>query len=985
MKFKFIKDQDYQLEAVNSIIDIFKGQPIKSSNFQVSFGEEEGLIQNELGIGNNLQLIDDELLSNINEIQKRNNLPRSTNIQGRNFTVEMETGTGKTYVYTRTIYELNKKYGFTKFIIVVPSVAIREGVYKSLQMAEEHFREIYENQPCNYFIYDSSKPGRLRAYATSNAIEIMIINIDAFRKSFSEDRKNDKNVNLIHKPNDKMNGRSPIEFIQETNPIVVIDEPQSVDNTDKSKEAISSLNPLCQIRYSATHRELYNMVYKLDPIDAYERKLVKTIEVASVHSEEDFNKPYIKLLKVDNKNGYKANVELDVLMLNNTIRRMSKLVKIGDGLFDVSGRREIYEGFILEAIDCTPNNESIEFTNGDFIEIDSSIGDIDEDLIKRYQIRTTISKHLDKELKYLPKGIKVLSLFFIDKVANYRSYNEDGNIIKGKYAKMFEEEYKSLIQLPKYNTIFKDDKYMLNMNAEKVHDGYFSVDNKGRIKDTKGDTKADYNTYNLIMKDKEKLLSFGTPLRFIFSHSALKEGWDNPNIFQICTLVDTKDNFTKRQKIGRGLRLPVNQKGERIQDERINILTVMANESYEDFVSGLQKEIQDDAGVRFGIIEKHDFAIITYKNTDNETYELGYESSAEIYDYLMDNSYINRKGKVLDKLKFEIAQNIFELPDKYTVCKDEVIGVIKRSIRKLNVKDASQKETINLNKNIFLGDDFKQLWDRIKYKTTYNVDFDSEKLKERCINGIKTIPLIKNIRIITQTARIEFKKSGLDTVKGTTRAEEQKILKHKLPDIVRILQDETNLKRKTIIDILLKSDRLEDFKNNPQIFINEVKSIFKNNLRKMIEDGIKYEKLGQTQYYSQELFVNEELTGYLNSNAEKSTKGIYEYVLYDSDIEKQFLERLEEDEDVKLYTKLPNWFKIDTPIGSYNPDWAILIDKDGIEKLYFVVETKGSTDEGQRRLYENFKITCGRKHFAALGTGVKYEVAEEFDEIKLNQ
>lgn len=586
MKIKFIRDQEYQLDAINSIVDIFQGQAIKAANFTVSLDDRINFFESELGIGNLLELTDEELLCNINNIQMRNGLPKSTDINGRNFTVEMETGTGKTYVYTRTIYELNKTYGFTKFIIVVPSVAIREGVYKSLEITREHFGEIYQNQPCNYFIYDSSKLDQIRNFATSSDIEIMIINIDAFRKSFEDPEKINK-ANIIHRYNDRMNGRKPIEFIAETNPIVIIDEPQSVDNTDKAKEAISSLNPLCILRYSATHRERYNLMYRLDPVDAYEKKLVKQIQVSSIKAMDNFNKPYIKLLSVSNKNGYKATVEMDVKNTKGVVKRVNKTIKLDDEFYDISGERDLYEGYVLSNIDCMPGYESIEFTNGAFLQLGQSIGDFDPDDMKRQQIKAAIEAHLDKERYYIKKGIKVLSLFFIDRVENYRYYDEDGNAHKGKYAKMFEEEYESLINLPKYRSLFNHSKYMLEYDSTKVHDGYFSVDNKGRAKNTKGDTQADYDTYSLIMKDKEKLLSFETPLRFIFSHSALKEGWDNPNVFGVCTLVEARDTLTKRQKIGRGLRLCVNQEGERVSDPNINILTVMANESFADFAEGL--------------------------------------------------------------------------------------------------------------------------------------------------------------------------------------------------------------------------------------------------------------------------------------------------------------------------------------------------------------------------------------------------------------
>lgn len=606
-----------------------------------------------------------------------------------NFTVEMETGTGKTYVYLRTIYELNKHYGFTKFVIVVPSVAIREGVYKSLQITKEHFDELYNRTPLEYFIYDSQKLDKVRNFATATTIQVMIINIDAFRKSFEDPEKEDK-ANVIHRTNDRLNGYRPIEFIQQTNPIVIIDEPQSVDTTPKSKEAIASLNPLCTLRYSATHVDKYNMVYRLDAVDAYNQKLVKKIEVMSVRSEESFNVPYIKLVEV--KEG-KAKIELDV-ETRGKVKRTTKTVKYGDDLYDISGERELYRGYIVEQIDWTEGNESIE-VNGHYLRVGDVIGDIDDDTIKRYQIRKTIEEHLDKELRLRPRGIKVLSLFFIDKVANYRDYDKDGNPIKGKYAIMFEEEYKKLIQKPKYRTLFND--IDVDMDVEKVHNGYFAQDKKGRLKDTKGNTEADTDVYNLIMKDKERLLSLDEPLRFIFSHSALREGWDNPNVFQICTLKDSAGTYvSRRQEIGRGLRLAVNQNGERVQDYNVNTLTVMANESYEEFVASLQKEIEEETGVTFGKFEKHVFAKLVYIDPDTEEpVQMGYELSAKLYEELKQYDYIDENGKAKPSLKEALDKHELNFSDEFQPWKQAIIKEIRHYLQRLPIKNANDRKKFN--------------------------------------------------------------------------------------------------------------------------------------------------------------------------------------------------------------------------------------------------------------------------------------------------
>ncbi|TXL61103.1 type III restriction endonuclease subunit R [Cerasibacillus terrae] len=993
MKIKF-DEQQYQLDAVNSIVDIFDGQPVKVSNFSVGAGHILGQQQTELGIGNKLELSEQEILENIQTIQMRNHLKKSNAIQDWNFTVEMETGTGKTYVYTRSIFELNKKYGFSKFIIVVPSVAIREGVYKSFQMTADHFNELYPGQHCHYFIYDSSKLEKVREFATSSDIEVMIINIDAFRKSFDDPEKETK-ANLIHRERDTMNGKKPIEFIQETNPIVIIDEPQSVDNTEKAKEAITSLNPLCKLRYSATHRETYNLMYKLDPIDAYDQRLVKKIEVLSVNSDDDYNDPYIKLISVSNKSGYKATIELDEKKKNGNVTRVRKQIDPNkkNNLFLLSGERDLYQGYVVDGIDCFPGNESIEFENGKVLGLGGVIGGMDDNLLKRYQIRETIRTHLDKELKLVHKGIKVLSLFFIDKVANYRIYNDDGTWSHGRYAQMFEEEYMNLIKHQKYHALFKEDSFLTNFNVEDVHGGYFSQDKKGNFKDSRTtkdgslrSNKDDESFFELIMKNKERLLSFEEPTRFIFSHSALKEGWDNPNVFQICTLVETKDTLTKRQKIGRGLRLPVSKDGRRVYDENDNILTVVANESYEEFADSLQKEMEDETGIKFGYIEQQAFAPITFKDENNEEQILGYKKSEKLFDYLLEKKYIDKKGKVKDSLKQDLVSEDFSVPDEFLPVQQEIERVIKKSIKKLPVFNEKDKVSIGLNKEVLLSEDFNQLWDKIKYKTTYSVQLDSERLMNESVSAIRKLAPFRARKVKRENALLKVEHSGVTGEGQTLRVYEALEEDRRLPDILRYLQEQTNLKRRTIVDILIKSERLDDFKRDPQAFMEAVMKIINREKRKLIIDGIKYEKIGDYEYYEQSLFENEELVGYMKANAVKvdDDKSVYNYIKYDSDTEKTFAEKLNNDEDVKLFVKLPGSFVIDTPLGNYNPDWAILVENDGVEKLFFVIETKGSTDQEDLRLREDGKIECGRKHFAALENGVKYDVASSYEQLKEN-
>ena len=588
MKIKFYDNLDYQLDAINSIADIFKGQEITLSLFGIKAQDIVGTRQIETGIGNRLTLSEDELIKNIQEIQKKNALELTKNIDKNNlnFSIEMETGTGKTYVFLRTIFELNKRYGFKKFIIVVPSIAIKEGVKKNLDITKEHFKTLYDNTPYNYFIYDSNKLNQINEFARSNEIEIMIINIDAFNKS----------KNVINLPQEATLGEKPIDLIASTNPIVIIDEPQSVDTTQKAKKAIESLNPLFILRYSATHREKYNLMYKLDAVDAYEKKLVKQIEVASIRLSDTSNLPYIKFVSCS-QNPIRARVEIEVLQ-NGKLQRKTKTIKGNSDLFEITGR-DVYSGYLVREIYVEKDNEYIEFANSVILRLGEVIGDVDKEHLQYLQIKKTIEEHLEKEKMLLDKGIKVLSLFFIDRVANYRVYDKEGNPEKGKFALFFEKAFNELINLPKFTKL---KEIYNNLSIDEIHDGYFSQDNKGKFKDTKGDSKADESTYEKIMKNKEKLLSIEEPLRFIFSHSALKEGWDNPNVFQICTLNETKSVVKKRQEIGRGLRLCVNNKGERVYGFEVNRLTIIANESYEDFAKNLQKEYEEDLGIKFGII-----------------------------------------------------------------------------------------------------------------------------------------------------------------------------------------------------------------------------------------------------------------------------------------------------------------------------------------------------------------------------------------------
>ncbi|RFU69457.1 type III restriction endonuclease subunit R [Peribacillus saganii] len=945
MKLKFNSDLSYQHQAIHSVVGIFRGQKLKQSSFSVTYGEDAGMIQTDLGISNHQELSAVQLLENVQEIQTRNGLPRSEAIDSMNFSVEMETGTGKTYVYLRTIYELNKQYGFSKFIVVVPSVAIREGVHKSLQITKQHFSDIYDRTPLEFFIYDSDKLDQVRHFAASTTIQVMIINIDAFRKSFDDPEKEDK-ANVIHRAQDRLNGFRPIEFIQQTNPIVIIDEPQSVDTTAKAKEAISSLNPLCTLRYSATHAEKHQMLYRLDAVDAYNERLVKKIEVMSVRSEKSYNIPYIRLIEVKEN---KAKIELDVEW-NGKVKRLRRTVKWGDDLFDLSGGRDLYRDFIVQQIDWTEGNESVEINGYEFMP-GQAIGEIDEDEIRCFQITKTIEEHLDKELRFLQRGldIKVLSLFFIDKVTHYRDYDKEGNPVEGKYAKMFEEQYKKLIQEPKYHLLLPNFGNDAEIEVEKLHDGYFARDKKGKMKDTKGNTLSDNDVYSLIMKDKERLLSREEPLRFIFSHSALREGWDNPNVFQICTLKDSGGTYTsRRQEIGRGLRLAVNQNGERISDHNVNILTVIANESYEEFVSNLQKEMEEQTGITFGIIEKHIFAKLAYfdKVTEEPT-ALGYALSKKLYELLKAKSFIDKKDKATAVLKKALENNELSMPSQFAPWKAVIIRELRHFTSCLPIKDASKKKRVQLNEAVINGQEIRELWEKIQHRTVFFIGFDSRELIRNSIAGIQEMPAIAPPRMISRKKAI----SGIDRIAGVQSAtfsgkvEDTAGISHALPDIITELQNRLNLTRRTIVEILTGSNRLEDFKNNPQKFIEAAAKVIMRELKLLLRDGVKYHKIGNDSYHTAELFQYEELFAYLNGNAVQSQKSPYHHILYESDIKAEFAQRFETEENIKVYPTLPGWFKIETPIGNYHPDWAAVINRDDEVKIYFGLETKGTEME----------------------------------------
>ena len=868
MKLHFDPNQKFQLDAINSVVGIFEGQSLNEGDFSFSIGWENVLAQFKRdGVGNRLELSEEQILENVQAIQEKNGLTVSDKLDGMNFSVEMETGTGKTYVYLRSIYELNKKYGFKKFVIVVPSIAIREGVLKNLEITFEHFQNLYDKTPVNFEVYDSKRVSNLRNFAINNHIQILVINIDSFAKD----------ENIINKPNDKLTGKKPIEFIQTTFPIVIVDEPQNME-TEIRKKAIENLNPLCTLRYSATHTRRYNMVYSLDPVKAYDLGLVKQIEVDSIVTENDFNEAYLCLKSVNaTKTRTSVRVNIDVNMKEG-VKRKTVTARVGDDLYDLSNKRELYKnGYIINGIDVSEN--MIELSNGSIVFVGDTLGGLTDEVMK-VQIRKTIEEHFFKEKKLKARGIKVLSLFFIDRVANYRGYDASGNPIKGKFALWFEEMYKEISSKSEF-------KGLIPFDVEEVHNGYFSADKKGKWKDTRGNTQADNETFKLIMKNKEKLLDVNEPLRFIFSHSALREGWDSPNVFQICTLNETQSELKKRQEIGRGLRLPVNQQGIRIQDTNISRLTVVANESYEDFARQLQSEIENDCGVSFA-------------------------------------------GRVKNKQK---------------------------------------RATVKYRKGFELDDKFKEIWNRIKYQTSYQVEYGTAELVQKAGKAVQQMPSIKKAVIKTVKTALAFNNAG---IVRETKASYAKTLDgvFRIPDVLFYIQARTELTRSTILDILKQSGRIGDILVNPQLFLDNAVIAIKEVLTGLMIEGIKYEKIGGEEYEMRlfedyEIHVNE-LTFQIN----RKDKTIYSNLVpLDSKVEYNFATECESRDDIEFYFKLPFWFRIKTPIGSYNPDWALI--KKNEKTVYFVAETKSAGQE--LRTSEKRKIKCGHAHF------------NEFEDVKYRQ
>ena len=993
LKLVFDAHQEYQEKAIQSVLDLFTGAERGVSHFSfISSSRELSGTVTDLGYANRLDLIPDDIYKNTLKVQDKNSLDRSSKLFDNtydipNFSIEMETGTGKTYVYTRSILELNARYGFSKFIIVVPSIAIKEGVKKSLDITRDHFKALYPQSSYNAFSYSSSNLQSVKQFATSNNIEIMIINIASFNKD----------TNIINQEYDKFDDRKPLEFIRDTRPVVIIDEPQSVDNTEKSQNSIKSLNPLFILRYSATHRETYNLIYRLGPIEAYNTGLVKGIEVLSISGDGRKEAP-VELISTSAKNGFSAKLKINVLN-SKTAAKETKTVTVNNhkrnSLFTLSQENSEYKNLFISDICTQTDNEFIVINEKDVIRKGvQQKEDLDS---VRVQINATIETHLKKEAVLLKQGIKVLSLIFIDEVKKYRS--EDAS--NGEYIKLFQEEYLKLINKPALRELFTEHNnyekqlkaFALMDDTDKVHRGYFSQDKKG-FKDTKGDTKDDESTYDLIMKNKEKLLTIDpndkdAHVRFIFSHSALKEGWDNPNVFQICTLISNKNTLTKRQKIGRGLRLAVNQAGERIKDRNVNVLTVVANESYEDFAKTLQKELEEDTNTKFGVIENRLFEHLAL-NLNGESHSLSYSDSLKIVSFFKEKKLIDKNGKPNPEFKQAIANKIIELPDEFKAYAELIIDRIETTQKSLPIANANERVYVKLNRQIYLNEDFKDLWDKIKYKTVYRFNFDEEKFLNNCKEAIKNMPEIKETPIIARWVDLQIEQKGIshNDPKLTREFYVSEYHQGNLPDLISEIEAATRLKKSSIIDLLIESNRLDEFKINPNEFIQQIVKALNDVKRGIVNNanGIKYERIGN-EYWSQKLFEEDDeknIIAYLNKNAieARSENCLHNYVKYDSGIESKFAKSLMNDEEIKLFAKIPDWFKINTPVGTYNPDWLILLNYNSEEKLYFIVETKGKLDNLDLDLkgLERAKIACAKEHFKALNTGISFNTADDYNE-----
>lgn len=1015
MKIKF-KQQAYQTIAVEAVADCFKGQPDTSGiQYRIDPGKAMQLKTDTTGLGfknENIVISEMQLLENIQNVQRRQNLPVSNSlvkskISSINLDIEMETGTGKTYVYTKTIFELNRRYGWSKFIIVVPSIAIREGVKKSLQITQEHFQEAYSKQ-AKFFIYNSKQLHNLESFSSDGGINVMIINVQAFnargadaRRIYGTPRKRpDGSTEMVGL--DEFQSRKPINIIKANHPILILDEPQKMEG-GKTLESLVEFNPLMILRYSATHKTTHNKVHRLDALDAYNQKLVKKIAVRGISVKGlSGTNAYLYLESIEiSKVAPVARVEFEIKQNNGIVRKLRKFSK-GDNLFDLSGGLDQYRGFVISDINAI--TDTVTFTNGKEIYAGEATGDVTESTLRRIQIREAIKAHFEKEQVLFNQGIKVLTLFFIDEVAKYRVYNKDEEE-KGEYARIFEEEYidvlneLGLIDKPEYKT------YLDGIDPPKTHNGYFSIDKKSkRMIDPSTAARStetdDVDAYDLILKDKERLLSFEEPVRFIFSHSALREGWDNPNVFVICTLKHSDNTISRRQEVGRGLRIAVNRFGER-QDNpatvhQTNILTVVASESYKDFVAGLQRDISES------LSERPRFANEDYFKgkqlvTEKGFLEVDAVMAKQIYKYLLKNDYTDDFDHINNNY-FDALRDgtLAPLPAELHEYSEQIYQLIDSVYSEAKLPDIENDRDIKMNllNDNFNKEEFKELWNRINKKAVYSVHFDSSELIKKCIKALdkdlRVTPLMYTIIEGNQKDSIDYDEmtSGSSFQVRTNKTEyEKKSVHSAVPyDLIGKICENVKLTRKTVSSILTGIDAVVfgQFKQNPESFIAEASRIINEQKATMVIEHLSYDAIADT--FDNAIFTDNQARQDFSKAGSKLKKHIYDYVVTDSKIERTFVEELDTSTEVVVYAKLPRGFFIPTPVGDYNPDWAISFKEGTVKHIYFVAETKGSMSSMDLKQIELTKIECARRFFFEINKkiahkNVRYDVVKSYGKL----
>lgn len=1020
MKLKF-KIQPFQTEAVQSVVDCFAGQqPSLGLSYRIDPGKQRKPVKQEQaklpgddpeeeipGLRNaDLTIPEEQLLDNIRAVQRRQNLLLSETLSESagcrcNLDIEMETGTGKTYCYIKTIFELYQQYGWSKYIIVVPSIAIREGVYKSLQITADHFAESY-GRKARFFIYNSKSLHDLESFSSDSGVNVMVINIQAFNATGADNRR-------IYEEIDDFQSRRPIDVISANRPILILDEPQKMEGA-KTLEALKKFRPLMILRYSATHKTQHNKIHRLDAVDAYNQKLVKKIAVRGITVKGMAGTaPYLFLDSIEiSRKAPVARLEMELRLKGGGIVRKIKRLGKGADLFDHSGELRQYKGYVISEIDARTN--TVEFTNGLGINAGEAVGDGAEDALRRIQIRETIKSHLDKERALHPKGIKVLSLFFIDEVAKYRNYSQED--AKGEYAHIFEEEYVQIVR-EYMETLVPEEAllkaYWQDIAAASTHDGYFSIDKNKRLVDPtvkkRGEEAGlsdDVSAYDLILKDKERLLSFDKtrPVRFIFSHSALREGWDNPNVFGMCMLKHSESTISRRQEVGRGLRLCVNQTGERIDHPAIvhdvNVLTVIANESYKDFVAGLQSEISAALSAR---PRKADTAYFTGKmlRTEAGDVQVTPTMANQIYRYLVKNDYTDDSDRISDVYYAAKAEdNRAALPMELAPYAEQLFTLIDSVYSDAQLplpEDERSQETNRLNDN-FHKKEFQLLWEKINHKAVYSVHFDSAELVQNCISTLdkelKVTPLQYTVDAgvqrqgvtaeqLQQGAAFQLENTSTDTLKTSARSQVRY-------DLIGKLAENTQLTRTAIGKILggVVGHVFSKFRQNPEHFITEAARLINEQKATIIIERLSYDEIAEK--YDSGIFTSERQKIDKTAVKEQLKKHIYDYVATDSNIERTFAENMDASEEVVVYAKLPRGFLIPTPVGDYNPDWAISFKAGTVKHIYFVAETKGSMSTMQLRAIEEKKIDCARKFFEKLNLNagpekVKYDVVTSFSKL----